>query len=232
MLCTLYRSWGFRLIGGMDEGLVLKIDKATNIIIVITIHINVIIIPPKKINKNLQWQNRCSGWGPLPPMLASRQEMFLSRLNFISDADDYWTSFQTLNNEHWALFQMLTNEQRVKTTMMFDADQLRQFVRRITLPPNFTSSWSRWWSWSSWCWCRWRASWSPCWPTPRQSSASGHPMWMRNFNSNLNAGQDQANGGTEHEYSFKGSSRSHFEPEGATWGPCCSKVSHPNHSPK
>ena len=89
MLCTLYRSWGFRLIGGMDEGLVLKIDKATNIIIVITIHINVIIIPPKKINKNLQWQNRCSGWGPLPPMLASRQEMFLSRLNFISDADDY-----------------------------------------------------------------------------------------------------------------------------------------------
>ena len=145
---------------------------------------------PKKINKNLQWQNRCLGWGPLPPMLASRQEMFLSRLNFISDADDYWTSFQTLNNEHWALFQMLTNEQRVKTTMMFDADQLRQFVRRITLPPNFTSSWSRWWSWSSWCWCRWRASWSPCWPTPRQSSASGHPMWMRNFNSNLNARQD------------------------------------------
>ena len=147
-------------------------------------------------------------------------------LNLISNAADYWISFQTLNNEHWALFQMLTNEQRVKTTMMFDADQLRQFVRRITLPPNFTSSWSRWWSWSSWCWCRWRASWSPCWPTPRQSSASGHPMWMRNFNSNLNAGQDQANGGTEHEYSFKGSSRSHFEPEGATWRPYCSKVRH------
>ena len=35
------RSWGFRLIGGMDEGLVLKIDKVTNIIIVIT---NIIII--------------------------------------------------------------------------------------------------------------------------------------------------------------------------------------------
>ena len=27
-----YRSWGFRLIGGMDEGLVLKIDKVTSII--------------------------------------------------------------------------------------------------------------------------------------------------------------------------------------------------------
>ena len=38
-----YRSWGFRLIGGMDEGLVLKIDKATIIITVITFIINVII---------------------------------------------------------------------------------------------------------------------------------------------------------------------------------------------
>ena len=40
------RSWGFRLIGGMDEGLVLKIDKVTNIIIVIIIIVitNIIII--------------------------------------------------------------------------------------------------------------------------------------------------------------------------------------------